>query len=147
MPLPDPVCLSVVLCDQVIEDKRTGKKSLIGVFNEIHVGHLPATHGCMFLLVTLTNCRGSHELKIEFTRDGEYDVETVMEMRGQIKADNPLAIIDLVFEMRGIPFARAGRYTIDITSLTTKNRLAQRFFFIRHHKTPPPQSPPLPGES
>ncbi len=32
---PTPIGLAIVICDQIIEDKLTGKKSLIGIFNQI----------------------------------------------------------------------------------------------------------------
>ena len=131
MTYPDPVCLSVMLCDQVIEDKRTGKKSLIGVFNEILVTNLPAKHDCMFLLLTLTNCRGANEIVIELSHDGEYDDEAIMQIKGQVQGRNPIDIIDLIFELRGLPIAHVGKYTIDVRCATTGNRLAQRLFFVR----------------
>lgn len=143
MSLPDPLCLNVVLCDQIIEDKRTGKKSLIGVFNEIHVTHLPAVHGCMFLLVTLTNCLGAHEINIGISRDTEYDAEIIMNIHGQIQGRNPVDIIDLVFELRGLPLAQDGKYQIDVTSMRTGQHLSQRSFFVRQvNLTSPPAGNP-----
>jgi len=136
----DPICLSVVLCDQLIEDRRTNKKSLIGVFNEIVVGRFPAKHGCVFLLVTLTNCLGNHEIQIEFSRDLEYDVESIMQIRGQIQGRNPMDIIDLVFELRGLPLPQPGKYQIDVLSAKDGSRLAQRYFYVR--QLPPGAQPP-----
>lgn len=138
--LPDPVCLSVILCDQVIEDKRTSKKSLIGVFNEVLVTNVPAKHDCMFLFVTLTNCLGNHEINIEFSRDTEYDVESIMQIHGQIQGRNPMDIIDLVFELRGMPLPQSGKYQIDVYSVATNARIAQRSFHVRQIQ--PPAQPP-----
>ncbi len=146
MTLPDPICLNVILCDTVIEDKRTGKKTLVGVFNEILVTRLPAQHDCMFLFVSLTNCRGQHDVTIQISREVEEGEQTIVQINGQINGQNPVEVVDLVFELRGVPIASAGVYHIDVNAVRTGRRLAQRQFHVRQIAMPPapPESPNLP---
>ena len=39
-----PSGLAIVVCDQIIEDKATSKKSLIGIFNNIASPTFPCRH-------------------------------------------------------------------------------------------------------
>lgn len=140
----DPKCLSIILCDQVIEDKRTNKKSLIGTFNDIMVAGIPAKHPCMCLMLSVTNCRHEREIQIEILRDTEQGVEQLLTMQGRIRAKTPLDVIDLVFEMRGVPLQSLGQYTIDVTTQPDGARLAQRSFSVRPlviNPGTPPQAP------
>ena len=84
----EPICLSIVLCDQVIEDRRTNKKSYIGVFNDILVERLPAKHPCMYLVVSLTNCLGRREIEITIARDTDLGQDQLMQIRGQLEKES-----------------------------------------------------------
>ena len=131
-----PVCLGILLCDQVIEDKRTNKKSLIGTFNDIFAGRLPAKHPCMCLVLSLTNCRRPLDVEVELSRDTDAGGERLLGLKGQVPAHNPLAVLDLVFELHGVPLPQLGKYTIDVTQLPDGRRIAQRSFYV--HKAPAP---------
>ena len=137
----EPICLSIVLCDQVIEDKRTNKKSYIGVFNDILVERLPAKHPCMYLVVSLTNCRGRHEIEITIARDTDLGQDQIMQIRGQIESKNPLDVIDLVFELRATPIKGCGVHTIDVWMQPDARRLAQRCFYVKQLPEHHPGSP------
>jgi len=47
---PAPLGLALVVCDQIIEDKLTHKKSLIGIFNQIATPSFPCRHARMAVL-------------------------------------------------------------------------------------------------
>ena len=138
----DMQCMGIVLCDQVIEDKRTGKKSHIGIFNDIMVAKVPTAHPCMFLVLSLTNCRREHEVEIEISRDDEHGGTPVMQLRGRVQKRNPLHVMDLVFEMRGVPLPGVGKYTIEVIVLPERERVAQRAFFVRQIPKPGVSAPP-----
>jgi hypothetical protein len=132
-----PKCLSIVLCDQVIEDKRTNKKSLIGTFNDIFAGKVPAKHPCMFLMLSLTNCRRPFDIALEVSRDTEQGGERLLSLKGPVQGKNPLAVLDLVFELHGVALPAFGQYTIDVTLQPDAVRLAQRSFYVREMPKPP----------
>ncbi len=136
----NPDCLSILLCDMVIEDKRTNKKSLIGTFNDILAASIPTSHPCMYLIVSLTNCRHEHDLQIEISRfTPESGTESLLRLGGKVHAKNPLQVIDLVFELHGLPLKGYGCHTIDLTVLPSGERIGQRSFYVR--QMPSPQSP------
>lgn len=137
----NPDCLSILLCDMVIEDKRTNKKSLIGTFNDILAATIPASHPCMYLVVSLTNCRHEHDLQIEISRfvPETAEPESLLRLNGKVHAKNPLQVIDLVFELHGLPLKGYGCHTIDLTVLPSGERIGQRSFYVR--QMPPSPTP------
>ena len=56
--------LALILCDTIIEDSVTGKKSLIGLFSQIHAPKLPCIHQSMNILVSVTGGQGTYPCQI-----------------------------------------------------------------------------------
>jgi hypothetical protein len=133
-----PICVGILLCDQVIEDIRTRKKSFIGVFNEIVAMQLPAKHPMLCLVVTLTGCLGKQEFEIVMSRQTDYGDEPVMRIQGGLQARSPLDIIDLIFELRDVPLVALGRHTIELRVLPEGERVAERSFFVKEFPKPEP---------
>lgn len=132
----EPQCLGIVFCDQLIEDRRTGKKSLIGLFNDILVSHTPVKHPRMFLVVSLTNCLGRFEFQLRFSRERELDEETLMEIGGQVEGRNPLAVMDLVFELNDLALPQPGKYLMELLRRSDGEVLAQRPLFVNVYEPP-----------
>ena len=130
MAVPHPICVSIILCDLVIEDKRTHNKSFIGTFNQIWSPHIPAKHDRMFVVVTLTECHGRHELALEFTRDTQDGEVQVLQMQGELNTPDPLTVVDLIFEVRGFPLESSGKHTIKVKAQPGGEILSQRHFTV-----------------
>jgi len=106
-----PLCVSMVLCNECIEDKRTNNKSLIGLFNAIHVQTMPALHPRMVVMATITNASTTLMLKtIIRTPSGS----EVAELGAPFPAAHPLATYDIVFEFNGVLLEEAGTYHVDL---------------------------------
>lgn len=125
--MPDPVCISIVLCDQVIEDKTTGKKSLIGLFDKINCGSFPVKHGAMAVIVSLTDVQGTQKVVLRFTRDDPSGVVELVRLEGNVKTASRLDVVDCVFNLIGFPIAAQGKYTIEALS-GTGSPLGSRHF-------------------
>ena len=82
---PVPIPLAMLICDTVIEDKLTGKKSLIGLFNSINAKSVPITHPSLNVYITLTEGRGSYEGKLRCLIDND----TVLEIGGPLTFKHP----------------------------------------------------------
>lgn len=109
---PAPKALAMVICDQVIEDKGSGKKTLIGLFNNIQTGLLPCTHPHMNVYVALTDGHGEYQIAL---RCLNLDDETqIMEMKGPIRFDNPRQIMEFNFEIGGLKLPAFGNYRFDL---------------------------------
>ncbi|MFO0839261.1 MAG: hypothetical protein U1D55_12150 [Phycisphaerae bacterium] len=127
-----PTLVSILICDQVIDDKFTNKKSAIGLFNTIVASSLPSRVQQMAVLATLTEITSPTPLELRLLRDADNDV--LFATQGRIDAPNPLATVDLVFTMAGIQFASTGQYAFEL--LSREVLLGRRRF---HVVKPPPQ--------
>jgi hypothetical protein len=61
---PNPVVKAFLVCDQVIQDAQTGKKSLIGVFHELRSTRFPAMHPMLWIYANLTDAHGRYTIQI-----------------------------------------------------------------------------------
>ena len=105
---PPPVALAMLLCDYVIEDKATNKKSLIGLFSNISAKKFPASHYRMNVFVVLWDGHGNYKGELRCVHsDSEEEVST---MRGPIEFPDPNAVLEFNFEMFGMTFPAPGEY-------------------------------------
>lgn len=106
-----PKLVAMVLCDTVIEDTPTGKKSLIGIFYNINITRLPSAHPSMSIWASFTGGRGKQKFKVRLmTPRGK----TALVLTGEASFNDPLGITDIVFHIRGFPLEEAGEHHIDI---------------------------------
>jgi len=105
---PSPVGLAMLLCDYVIEDKQTGKKSLIGLFSNISAKQFPASHYRMNVFIVL--CDGHGDYKGELRCVNADTDEEISTMRGPIPFPDPRAVLEFNFEMFGLTFPTPGEY-------------------------------------
>jgi hypothetical protein len=108
-----PLCVAVILCNDVLEDKRTSNKSLIGLFNAINAPQLPVTHPRMNVIASLTNASGDIPITLSITAPSGTEV---MKAEGNVPMQDPLAVVDVVFEVNGVPIEELGTYMIDLFS-------------------------------
>jgi hypothetical protein len=111
---PSPTLVSFLVCDLVIDDKLSNKKSAIGIFNTILVPKVPAVIHQMAILASITEIVGQVELEIRLVRDTDNAV--LFDGKGRVEAPNPLAIVDLLFSMQGVKIPDAGQYAFEILS-------------------------------
>jgi len=129
-----PSLISFLVCDQVIDDKLSNKKSAIGIFNTILVPNLPAMIHRMAILASLTEISGRVELELRLVRDSDNTV--VFSGKGSVDAPDPLATVDLLFAMQGIQIPEGGQYAFEL--LGRGEILGRRRFQVRVR-------PPTPG--
>lgn len=109
-----PVCVAIVICNEIIEDKRTSNKTLVSLFNSIGVQSLPATHPRLFLLASLTNLGA--DLPVSFSIKSHSGRE-IMRVDGVTSSGgDPLAVIDLVVEVLGLTLEEEGVHFVDVVS-------------------------------
>jgi len=63
--LPVPKANAMLICDSVITDKGTNKKSLIGVFEHINAFKFPCVHHSLAVYIKLTDARGKYRFRLE----------------------------------------------------------------------------------
>ncbi len=63
--IPKPSVQAFLVCDQVIEDSLTKKKSLIGIFTHLQTATFPFHHQHMGLYFCLTDAEGLYRFDID----------------------------------------------------------------------------------
>ena len=133
---PAPVGMAIVICDQIIEDKLTGKKSLIGIFNQIATQSFPCRHPQVCVFVSLTEGRGQCAARLRIVHDESDHV--VAEVNGNIQFPDIHMVVELNFNLVGLVFPEPGVYAIEF--YCDDALVLERRFHVTHVK--PPQGPP-----
>ena len=134
-PIAFPTLVSLLVCDQIIDDKITNKKSAIGLFNMILVPKVPTIIQQMSVLASLTEIESRAVLELRLVRDA--DNEILFQTHGPIEAPTPLVTVDLVFNLHGVRIATAGQYAFEM--LCAEEMLGRRRFQV--HERPPRPKP------
>lgn len=132
--------IALMLCDSIITEAGTNKKTLIGTFNQIAAPAVPATHPKMSAFVCISEGRGEYDVSLRICKtpdDSNVTPPPMFEIRGRVKFSTPLAVIEIAFNLEGVTFAEYGRY--DIEFLCNGVPVLTRPFFV----VAPPQ-PSLP---
>lgn len=124
-----PRCVALLLCDYVLEDRRTGNKSFIGAFNSISGPKAPMRHDKMFLVISLTNVLEPCPIMVRIVQP---EGAPLLEMKGEVRADSPLQVFDMIMELRGIVFPSVGQYAVEVACKSEV--LATRQFEVTQRK-------------
>lgn len=134
---PNPDVLALIVCDQIITDRITGKQSLIGMFSNVHSRGFPASHPQLCVFVALTDGHGETELVIRIV-DSNDARPPIVEGKGRVIFKDPRAIANLALQFHGLTFPEPGEYRVQLYAageLLREARLQLTLF------QPPPQRP------
>lgn len=110
---PHPIVKAFLICDQIIHDAQTGKKTLVGVFHELRADRFPAVHPVLWIYANLTDARGNYSFEIRF-----FDVERNNVLgRGnppEINIPGPLQTTELSAQLRNIQLPGPGTYEFQL---------------------------------
>jgi hypothetical protein len=125
-----PVCVAMLVCNEVIEDKRSGNKTVVGIFNAVATTQLPATHPRMTVMSSVTNA--DREIPVTLVLRGPEGNELV-----RANAVVPARIlgetIDLLFELNNLTFNELGDYMFEL--LFGDRVIGARKFTVINHRT------------
>ena len=138
---PTPDVIALLVCDQIITDRLTGKQSLIGMFSKVHAVGFPATHPQLAVFVALTDGHGRTELTIRIV-DSNDARPPIVEGRGAVDFKNPRAIANLALQFHGLTFPVAGEYRVQLWSGAELLREAR----LELVQITPPRPKPSPAE-
>ena len=142
---PAPDVLSLIVCDQIITDRLTGKQSLIGMFSKIHTRGFPATHPQLSVFVALTDGHGQTEFTIRIV-DANDARPPIVEGRGKVKFEDPRAIANLALQFHGLTFPQPGEYRVQLYANGALLREARlRVIQLKRPPQKPAQGPEAPA--
>lgn len=107
-----PLGQSLIICDAIIEDVATHKKTLVGIFNGIGASSFPVKHKELCLYAAMSNGRGQTEVTI-LCRNCLSDRE-MLRWRGPIEFPDPNATVEILFKFRDVPFDEPGLYAFEL---------------------------------
>ncbi|MBU1783832.1 MAG: hypothetical protein KJ995_05460 [Candidatus Omnitrophica bacterium] len=108
---PKPIPLAMIICDTVIEDKKTGKKSLIGIFDNINSPVAPCVHSRLNIFVSLTEGIGQYVGKMRCVQSDTNAV--IFENTGEMIFKDRHQRIEFNFELYSLRFPEFGKYRFD----------------------------------
>lgn len=135
----EPDILSLVVCDQIITDRISGKQSLIGMFSTIHATGFPVTHPQLCVHVSMTDGRAKTPVTIVII-DSEESRPPIVKGEGIVDFQNPRAIANLSLQFHGLIFPEPGEYRVQILSNGTLLREARLHLLRATPRHRPPES-------
>jgi len=138
---PRPSVKAILICDYIIHEHGSNKKSLIGIFEDIHVVQFPLRYPRISVYVNLTDARGDYvlELRLLNAADGR---QIGSGRTPPVKIASPLQTCEFALQVQNILFQDAGKYEFQI--LANDDLLATKAFNVRQAKARP-QPPPAGG--
>src|ERR687895_2876414 len=105
---------TLLLCDYAMT-AQDGKISAVGVFSQINVGRLPATHGRCFIVAILEATPGAHELTFQVVSPtGKATLQQAPRLRIEVPANATTA--NIVADLKGMRLEEIGRHRIELRS-------------------------------
>ncbi|MCB9799774.1 MAG: hypothetical protein H6757_03320 [Candidatus Omnitrophica bacterium] len=111
---PIPKTNAMLVCDYVITEQGTNKKSLIGVFENISAGKFPCTHPSLSVYIKLTEGNGVYRFRLELVELKSDRIIGKGELPNDVTMRNPRIAHELVFNLRSLRFNQAGDYEFRI---------------------------------
>ena len=103
---------TLLLCDYALT-AQDGKISAIGVFSQINVARLPATHGRCFIVAILEAAPGPHELTFQVVSPtGKPTLQNAPRLRIEVPPNATTA--NIVADLKGMKLEEIGRYRIEV---------------------------------
>lgn len=106
-----PTCVAVLLCEMILEDRRTNNRSFINAFNAIYAPGMPATHGRLCVLVSMTGVVGEHPITIQIRNPSN---AMIVNVTVPMQGTDPVETLDHVVEILNAQFVEYGAHFVDV---------------------------------
>ena len=131
---PHPSIQAFLVCDSVIEDSLTKKKSLIGIFTHLQAVTFPFQHHQLGLYFCLTDAEGTYHLEIDLVYVNT-DQLVCRASLPDIAIHDRLQIADFGINIPALLFPAPGRYEFRLRM--NSRVIAQKDFHVIQMPTPP----------
>jgi hypothetical protein len=122
-----PSALGLLLRDQVIIDRDSGKPTIVGVFTGMVCSQFPSTPRSFDVFAALTDGQGRITLDLVVSRMASEEPIGVISMEQHFP--DPLEVVFVRFRFRALSFSAAGQYLFELYAdgeLICHNRLRAR---------------------
>lgn len=105
---------TLLLCDYALT-AQDGKISAVGVFSQINIARLPATHGRCFIVAILEAAPGAHELSFQvISPTGKPTLQQAPRLRIEVPPTATTA--NIVADVKGMRLEEIGRHRLEVRS-------------------------------
>lgn len=125
--LVKPSVQALLVCDTVIEDSMTRKKSLIGLFTHLQAPAFPFQHPHLGLYFCLTDAQGTYQFDIDLVYLNTDQLVAKASLPGVEIADR-LQISDFGINIPALVFPAPGRYEFRLS--VDRQVVAQKDFHV-----------------
>lgn len=109
---PRPSLTALLVCDMVIDDKATNKKSLIGTFTHIWAHSFPCVHHHMGVYFCLTDAEGQYDMVLRLVSSESEALIAEAGLSASIR--DRLSITDFGINIPVVQFPVPGRYEFQL---------------------------------
>ena len=103
---------TLLLCDYALT-AQDGKIGAVGIFSQINVSRMPATHGRCFIVAILEATPGQHELGFQVVApSGKPALQSAPRLRIDVPANATTA--NIVADLKGMRLEEIGRHRIEV---------------------------------
>ncbi len=132
-----PIGLALILCDSVIQDKATNKRSLIGLFDRLAASRFPCVHPALSIFVSATSGRGEYDAEVRCRHQESGAV--AFSIKGKLRFQDPLQVVEVTFNVQQPRFESEGEYWLEFL-LDDIPVMMRRLFLAQHNPNQPPPS-------
>jgi hypothetical protein len=123
-----PEVLAMMLCDMIITDVESSKKSLIGLFDRVESPAMPCLLNELHVYLCLTDGHGTLPVSISCIAVDEG--EELFRGQAEVEFCDPLQVVELHFVFPNVQFPRPGQYRFQF--MAEGNLLRERKFFVSY---------------
>jgi len=140
---PSPEIKAFLVCDQILHDANTNKRSLIGIFHDLAATQFPATHPSLWIYANLTDAHGRYAFEFRFVDVGR---NTVLGSAAPPPLDipDPRQTAEFSAQLRNVPIPQPGTYEFHL--IANGNLLATKGLRVlavdAQGRPVPPTNPP-----
>ena len=106
-----PVLVAVLVCDTAVAEPATGKKSLIGIFDQVIARTFPSQRP-MSVYVKLTDAEGSYKIQLRYVQTGSG--QELARAEAPAESTSRLGSLDFVISTPPLPIPSEGRYEFQV---------------------------------
>jgi hypothetical protein len=125
--------LALLVCDMVIQDKQSNKRSLIGLFDRLFASNLPCIHPQLSVFVSLTSGRGEYDCEVACRH--QTTGEMTFSAKGKVTFKDPLQVVELVFNLQGVRFIHEGEHWLEC-KVEEVPVMMRRIFIVKREDQP-----------
>jgi len=133
-----PIVKSFLIADAVIQDRLTGKWSIIGVFDRVMAPSFPVVHPTVALYLRMSDAQGKYRLRVEFRDASDRRVGLFEGIELEVK--DPAQAIEVGLPTHMLPLEKPGKYQFQL--FVNDDFSASAELTVVQLTVPPPKPPP-----